>query len=215
MGEDAWKSLVGTFRDSLRLPGLIAPVSLCGHGNSGEGGDLVGVRDVAASGDGVPQEVGGSGANFGLGERKFEVVLAEATKGLHVGDVVGGVGVEDDDVVEVRDDAFKAFDDLVNDHNKPTEGGTGALRHHKPLEEPVWRAKRRQRDGILVDGDLVERGDQVEEGENAPFSQKIEDLVDARDGELSEGARGIQLPRVDGDADTRPVRVGDHGAGLR
>ena len=62
----------------------------------------------------MPQEVGGSGANFGLRERKFEVVLAEATMGLHVGDVVGGVGVEDDGVVEVRDDAFQAFDDLVS-----------------------------------------------------------------------------------------------------
>ena len=119
----------------------------------------------------MPQEVGGCGANFGLGGRKFEVVLTEATKkGSDVGDVVGGVGVEDDDVVEVRGDGFQAFDYLVNNLNEPTGGGTAALRHHKPLEEPVWRAKRRQRDGILVDGDLVELGDQVEEGENAPVS---------------------------------------------
>ena len=47
----------------------------------------------------MPQEAGGSGANYGLGGRKFEVVLTEATKkGSDVGDVVGGVGVEDDDV---------------------------------------------------------------------------------------------------------------------
>ena len=108
------------------------------------------------------QQLGGSGANFGPGARKFEVGLTEATKkGSDVDDVVGGVGVEDDDVVEARGDAFQAFDDLVNVLNEPTEGGTAALRHHKPLEEPVRRAKRRQRDGILVDGDLVERGDQI------------------------------------------------------
>ena len=94
----------------------------------------------------MPHEFGGCGANFGLGGRKFEVVLTEATKkSSDVGDVVGGVGVEDDDVVEVRGDAFRAFDDLVNNLKEPTGGGTAALRHHKPLEELVWRAKRRQR----------------------------------------------------------------------
>ena len=83
------------------------------------------------------------------------MVFTEATKkGSDVGDVVGGVGVEDDDVVEVRGDAFQAFGDLVNDLNEPIGGGTAALRHHKPLEESVWRAKRRQWDGILVDGDF-------------------------------------------------------------
>ena len=69
--------------------------------------------------------------------------------------MVGGVGVEDDDVVEVRGDAFHSFGDLVlmalTNLNEPTGGGTAALRHHKPFEEPVWRANRRQRDGILVD----------------------------------------------------------------
>ena len=72
----------------------------------------------------MPQEVGGSGANFGPGGRKFEVVITEATKkGSGFGDVVGGVGVEDDDVVEVRGDAFQPFDDLVNDLTEPTGGG--------------------------------------------------------------------------------------------
>ena len=63
---------------------------------------------------------------------------------------------------------------------------------------------------------LVERGDQVEEGENAPFSQCIKDLVAAGDGKLSEGADGVQLLVVDGDADTAVLlRDGDHGAGIR
>ena len=72
---------------------------ICGHGHSDEGGDFVGVGAVAASGDGTPQKVGDSGANFGLGGGKLEVVLLEAAeKGSDVGDVVREVGVEDDDV---------------------------------------------------------------------------------------------------------------------
>ena len=72
------------------------------------------------------------------------------------------------------------------------------MRHDKPFDEPVGCVKRRQCDGVLVNGDLVEGGDQVEKGENAAFAQGVQDLVDARDGKLSEGADGVQLLVVDG-----------------
>ena len=39
---------------------------------------------------------------------------------------------------------------------------------------------------------------QVEKGENAAFAQGVQDLVDAGDGKLSEGADGVQLLVVDG-----------------
>ena len=52
---------------------------VCGHGPFREGGDLVGVGAEAASGDGVPQEVGGSSANYGLGGRTVEMVLTKET----------------------------------------------------------------------------------------------------------------------------------------
>ena len=101
------------------------------------------------------------------------MVLSEATKkGLDVGDVVGGVGVEDDDGVEVHSDAFQAFVDLVDDFNEPTGGSAAALRYHKPLEQRAWCAERRQKGGVLVDSDLVKLGDQVEEEKNAPFSKQ-------------------------------------------
>ena len=38
-----------------------------GHGHLCEGGDLIGVGAEAAGGDGVSQEVGSGGANFGFG----------------------------------------------------------------------------------------------------------------------------------------------------
>ena len=49
-------------------------------------------------------------------------------------DVVVEIGVEDDDVVEIRGDEFQAFDDLVDNLDEPAGGGAAALRHNKPLE---------------------------------------------------------------------------------
>ena len=142
----------------------------------------------------MSQDVGSGGANFGLGGGKFKAVFAQALKkGSDVAGVVGRGGVEDDDVVEVRGDAFQAFDDLVDDLHEPVGGGAAALRHYKPFKEPVGGAERRQWDGVLVNGDLVEGGDQVEKGENAAFAQGVQDLVDAGDGKLSEGADGCLL----------------------
>ena len=88
------------------------------------------------------------------------------------------------------------------------------MRHCKPFEEPVRGAERRQWDGVLVDSDLVEGGDQVEKGKNVAFAQGVQDLVDAGDGKLSEGADGVQLLVVDGFSDASILlRNADHGAG--
>ena len=38
---------------------------------------------------------------------------------LHISDVKGGVGVKDDDVVEVSSDAVEALGDLVDDLDEP------------------------------------------------------------------------------------------------
>lgn len=58
----------------------------------------------------MSQEVGVSGCKFGLGGGTFGVALSEAfEEGSDVGDVGNrfGVGVEYDDVVEVRGNAFQ------------------------------------------------------------------------------------------------------------
>ena len=164
----------------------------------------------------MSQEIGGGGANFGFDVGKFKAVFPQASeKGSDVGGVGGRGGVEDDDVVEVCGDAFQAFDDLVDDLDEPAGGGAAALRHYKPFEEPVGGAERRQWDGVLVNGDLVEGGDQVEEGENTAFARGVQDLVNAGDGKLSEGTDGVQLLVVDGDPDAAILfRDSDHGAGV-
>ena len=50
---------------------------------------------------------------------------------------------------------------------------------------------------------------------NAAFAQGVQDLVDAGDGKLSEGADGVQRLVVDGYSDASILfRNGDHGAGI-
>ena len=76
-------------------------------------------------------------------------------------------------------------------------------------------AERCKGNGVLIDDSLVEGGNQVEQGEDAAFAEGVENLVDAGDGELSEGADGVQLLVVNGDADASVfLRYGDHGAGV-
>ena len=128
--------------------------------------------------------------------------------------VFGGVGiglgccrrgkpvcVENDDVVEVGGDASKVFEDLVDDLDEPPGRGTAALRHDEPFEKPGGCAEHGEGNGIFIDGDLVERGYKVEQGEDESFSQGIEDLVDVGDGELSEGADRVKLIVVDRNTD--------------
>ena len=54
---------------------------------------------------------------------------------LHISDVKGGVGIEDDDVVEVGSDAVEALDELVDDLDEPPRRSAASLWHNQPLEE--------------------------------------------------------------------------------
>ena len=76
--------------------------------------------------------------------------------------------------------------------------------------------KRGEGGGVHIDGDLVERGYWVEQGEHPSFSQGIEDLVDAGDGKLSEGADSVKLFVVDRNPDVAVfLRYRYHRAGVR
>ena len=78
----------------------------------------------------MSQEIGVVGAKLGLGGGKFEVVPPQAfEEGADVSDMSRGVGIEDDDVVEVGGDAIEVFDDLVDDLDKPPGRGVATLRH--------------------------------------------------------------------------------------
>ena len=83
----------------------------------------------------MPQEIGVDDAKLGLDGGKIEVLLPKAfEEGAGVSDVSRGVGVEDDDVVEVGGDAFEVFDDLVDYLDEPPGRGVATLRHDEPLK---------------------------------------------------------------------------------
>ena len=75
----------------------------------------------------------------------------------------GGVGVKNDDVVEVGADALEAFDDLLCYCNGPAWGGAAASRDNKPFEELVGRVEGGYGNDIPVDGDPVERRHKIEQ----------------------------------------------------
>ena len=63
----------------------------------------------------MTEEIRIRGADDAVRRVKLEVVLSQAQEELlHVGDVRGGVGVEDDHIVEVGSDAVGALADLVD-----------------------------------------------------------------------------------------------------
>ena len=47
----------------------------------------------------------------------------------------GGVGAEDDDVIEEGSNAVEALDDLVDDLDKSPWSSAASLWHYQPLEE--------------------------------------------------------------------------------
>eukprot|EP00904_Undaria_pinnatifida_P010008 jgi/Undpi1/6137/HiC_scaffold_20.g08622.m1 len=102
----------------------------------------------------MPQEIGVDDAKLGLGGGKIEVLLPKAfEEGADVSDVSRGVGVEDDDVVEVGGDAFEVFDDLVDYLDEPPGRGVATLRHDEPLKrrEGVQKVARLEcRDGCNI-----------------------------------------------------------------
>ena len=165
----------------------------------------------------MSQEIGVGGAKLGLGGGKFEVVLPKAFgERVDVGVVSRGVGVEDDDVVEVGGDAFEVFDDLADDLDEPPGRRVATLRHDEPLEEAGGGAEGGEWYGDLVDVYLVERRYKVEQGNFASFCQGIKDLVDAGDGELPQEDDGMELFVVHRYLDVAfLLEDGDHGAGVR
>ena len=165
----------------------------------------------------MSQKVGADSTKLGFGRRKFEVVFSKAfKKRADVGDVSRGVAVENCDVVEVGRYAVKVFDDLVDDLDEPARRGAASLRHGKPLEESGGRAESSQGYGILIDGDLVERRHGIGQGEDATLSKGIEDLIDAGDEQLAQGADGAKPFVVHGFSNIAVfLGNGDHRAGVR
>lgn len=82
---------------------------------------------------------------------------------------------------------------LVSGVVEPAGRGAAALRHDEPLEGSGRAAESGEGYGAHVDGDLVRRRREVEQGEDAPFAQGVEGLVDPGVGKRAEAAGGEEL----------------------
>ena len=97
---------------------------------------------------------------------ELEVMFAQALEERpHCLDVSRRVGVEDDDSVELGRYLFQTLDNLVDDLHKPPWRGAAALGHDEP-QRHMGVPKRRERDDILVHGNLMERRNQVKRGKH-------------------------------------------------
>ena len=79
---------------------------------------------------------------------------------LHVNDVKGGVGVEDDDVIEV---GSPTPDDLVDDLDELPWSSAASLWHNQPLEETRGCPESSERYRVLMHSYLMKRRDKVKE----------------------------------------------------
>ena len=57
--------------------------------------------------------------------------------------------------------------------------------------------KCRERNGILVRGNLMERRNQVEQGKHPSLAQRVQDLVRAGDGQLAEATDLVEFLVID------------------
>ena len=97
--------------------------------------------------------------------------------------------------------------------DEPAGRGTATLRHDEPFEESGGSTKGGEGYGVLVDCYVVERRHEVEQGENAPFAQRVEYFVNAGGGKPAKGADSIELLVVHRCSDSAVfLGDGDHGA---
>ena len=98
---------------------------------------------------------------------------------------------------------LQAFDHLVDHLDEPTRRSTATLGHDEPLIEARRSAKGRERNGVFVRSNLMERRSQVEQGKHTSFSQRVEDLVHSRNWQLAQTADLVEFLVVDGDSSRR------------
>ena len=79
------------------------------------------------------------------------------------GGVKGGVGVEDDGVIEIGSEAVEALDDLVDDLDEPPWSRAASLWHYQPLEETRGCAEGIKRYRVRIHCYLMKRKDEIEE----------------------------------------------------
>ena len=136
------------------------------------------------------------------------MLAQELEERTHSVDVSRRVGIEDHHIVKVGLHLFQAVHDLVDNLDKPLARSTAALGHDTPLIEARESAKPRDRNGVLVHSDSMERRNPVEQGKHPLLAQRVQDLVHARDGQLAKAADLVEFLVVDSDSNASR-RFGD------
>ena len=77
--------------------------------------------------------------------------------------------------------------------DEPSQRRATPLWHDQPLEEARGRAECRERDRVFVNRHLVERRDEMKEGQYPSSAELVEDFVDAGYGKLAENAHVVHL----------------------
>ena len=150
------------------------------HGHFDQCGDFSRFRTHAVGRNGIAQKFSIRGPQAGLRGGELEVMLAQALEErLHCLDVSRRVGVENDHIVEVGHHLEQALCNFVNDFDELPGRSAAALGHDEPLIEVHGSAKRRERNGILVHSNLMERRNQVEQRKHSSLAQRVQDLVHA------------------------------------
>ena len=162
-------------------------LEVLGHGHFHQSRNFFRIGAYTHERNGVASKIIVRGAGESLRGGELEVVLASAfEEGSCRLDVGRRMRVENDHIIEVGRHLCQTFDDFVNHFDEPAGRSTAALGHDEPLVEARRSAKRRERDAVLVRGNLEKRGDKIEERKHPSLPQGVEDLVHARNRQLAE-----------------------------
>ena len=115
----------------------------------------------------MTQELHICGTQSCLGRGKLEVVISKAfEEGATRLDMHYRIGIEHNDTVEVWSHLLKIFNHLIDHLDEPPRRSAAVLNHNEPLIGARGCADRRQGHRILTRLNMVERGNQVEQGKH-------------------------------------------------
>ena len=134
----------------------------------------------------------------------FALEFKEGSYRLHVD---RSIRVKNDQIIEVGHHVCQIFSDFLSHLDEPAGRTSAALRRDGPLVEARGGVKRCERDGVVMRGCLVERGDQIEEGKHPPPPQGIEGLAHVGNKQLAGAVDLLEFLVVHGDPnDSRLLR---------
>ena len=158
----------------------------------------------------MAQKIGIRSPQASLREGELNMLVHALEECPHCLDLNSRVGVEDDHIVEAGCHLIQALYNVVDNLDQPPGRRAASLGHDVPLIEARGSAKCRERNGIIVRGNMMERRNQVEQGKHSFLAQRVQDLVHAGEGQLAEAAELVEFLVADSDPNTSRLLQDDH-----